>query len=199
MEPKFSGYVIAKTGVLHNATNEFLGNTQLGVAGKVTGDSGIFALGEIGYGSVLQVDAKIGKTFDVNNNFDITTSLGGSYAKATCKTDYYRIRMEENSNTPEWKPFDVRGYANAGVNFKGKWGELGVGVQGGVKHSRKPELPPEGLDQSIGITRGTDITGSKTKTYVTPTVNSKINLGKGFSLNFDAALDKGSLGVAWNF
>ena len=69
MEPKFSGYVIAKTGVLHNATNEFLGNTQLGVAGKVTGDSGIFALGEIGYGSVLQVDAKIGKTFDINNNY----------------------------------------------------------------------------------------------------------------------------------
>ena len=199
MEPKFSGYVIAKTGVAQNATKELLGTAQLALGGKVVGDSGIFASGEVGYGSVLQVDAKVGKSFAINDNLDITTSVGGNYTKATYTTDFYKMRTEDGDNGPEWKPFDVRGYANAGVNFKGKWGELGVGVQGGVKHSRKPELPPEGLDQSIGITRGTDVTGSRTKAYVTPTLNSKINLGKGFSLNFDAALDKGSLGVAWNF
>ena len=198
MEPKVTGYVKAHTGNIKNATNEKFSNATVCFGGKIE-KNGYFAKAETGYGCTIYGQAELGKEFEIANNTVFTTSVGGSYTKSEYKTDYYKERYKDGDNGPEWKPFDARGYANASVNFKGKWGEVGVGVQGGVKHSKKPELPPEGLDQSIGITRGTDVTGSRTKAYVTPTVNSKINLGRGFSLNFDAALDKGSLGVAWNF
>lgn len=198
MSNEITGYVKAQTGFLKNATKENLLNTTISFGGKFQ-KNGYFAKAEAGYGYSIYAQTELGKEFELNDVLSISTSAGGKYSKSTSKVNYYNKIFEKGDVGPEWKPFDARGYANAGVNFKGNWGEVGVGVQGGVKHSKKPNLPPEGLNEDIGMTKGTNITGSITKAYVTPTLNSKINLGKNFTLNANVALDEGNLGVAWNF
>lgn len=200
MEPQITGYITAKGGIVQNATKETFGNAQLSIGGKVTNDYGLFVAGEAGYGSALQIKAEAGKLFEVSDNVEIKTSIGGQYLQSTHKTNYYKTIFEEGAYTgPSWNPKDIRGFGNAAINFKGDWGELGLGVQGGIKLSKKPELQPGELDETIGQTRNTDITGKKTKMYVTPTVTTKINLGGNFSLNIEAALDQGSAGIAFNF
>lgn len=200
MGSEVRGYVVAKGGFVTNATKESIGNAQIAFGGKVTGQNGYYTKAEVGYGNAFQANVEVGKKFELANNFDIETSVGGQYFQTTNKSNYYKAVFEENINLgPTWKPNDLRGYANAGVNFKGKWGNVGLGVQGGVKHSSKSELPPEGLDETIGLTRGTEITGKKTKAYVTPTVTTKINMGKCWSFNADVSLEQGSIGIAYNF
>ena len=199
MGTEINGYVMLKGGAVKNATNETTGHAQVVFGGNVKNEYGLFAATEIGYGNAMQANVEVGKLFDLADNFEVKTSVGGQYFRSNGKSTYYAISDGSSDLGPTWKPSDLRGYANAGVNFKGNWGNVGLGVQGGVKHSSKPELPPEGLDETIGLTRGTEITGKKTKAYVTPTVTTKINMGKCWSFNADVSLEQGSIGIAYNF
>lgn len=199
MDTILNGYVAIKGGAVKNATKEVIGNAQVVAGVRADTDTGLFGQVELGYGNAFQFKGEAGKDFYLNNNLDLTVSGGWQYLESKNTSSYYKKTFGEEGNSPNWHAKDFRIYANTGVKLTGNWGELGVGIQGGMKDSEKPDLPPEGLDGTAGETKGTDITGSRTRAYITPTVNSKINLSKNISLNLNAALDQGSVGIAWNF
>ena len=195
------GYVSAQAGLLKNAHKENILTPQIVAGAKVSTEQGWFGKGEIGYGTGLHAKVEAGKAFEMTDSFEFTTSVGGQYYKSNKERDYYSKCFEvEKNQSPTWKPSDLRGYANAGVNFKGNWGNVGIGVQGGVKHSSTPLLQPGQLDYNIGqVIDAAENSGKKTKFYATPTVTTKINMGKCWSFNADVSLEQGSIGIAYNF
>lgn len=200
MAPKiFSGSAGAQLGFVRNAAKENISTASIGVTGKAE-YKGFYAQAHAGIGSATFFGAEAGKQFEIKNGFGVKASAGADYTFRNRTRTYFSSVSDVGGNEgPSWKSNDLRAHGNLELTLQKPWGEIGLGVEAGAKRTKQPILTDGTIDPTIGETRGTEYAGTTTKAYVTPTLSSKINLGKNFSLNLDAALDRGNLGVAYNF
>ena len=128
------------------------------------------------------------------------------------QTEIVNQSFDEN-HTSSWKHGMQQTGLKAQLNFGSKKAQFGLGIEAGTRNSIRPNISYssdinstielKAGDKTINVQNLAKATVVKVdngaKGYVTPTLNAKVNLGKGFSLNANADLNQGHVGVRYNF
>ena len=176
MEPKFTTYIGANAGFLHNAAKDNVKVTTVNLGAKIE-NNGYYAVAEGGYGTSVYAKAEAGKDFPIkDSNLSLSTAIGGQYAQSTSSRDYYTKKFDAEGNSPSWKSNDARGYGQVALTYNSPSFKASLGVQGGVKTCTQPSLDGIKLDD-IGEVSGTKYQGRTTKGFVTPVVQMEVNIG----------------------
>lgn len=205
---KTEGYVQAEGGIYRAAEDRYAANIGVALGGKVSKGS-TFAKAEAGYGTAFRAKVEVGHEFKLNQNGNLGLELAGNaeYLRNGQKSERLsKVAIENNgeyTSSTSWND----GYKKAGIssmfNFKGKKGNVKVGLEAGYSASNAPdiyhtfEINGNNRYQEVSFSAKQNDSGF----YMTPKVSAELNLGKNghWSAIANADVHKGNVGLRYTF
>lgn len=205
---KTEGYAQAEGGIYRVNLDSYVPNIGVALGGKVSKGS-TFAKAEAGYGTAFRAKVEVGHEFKLNQNGNLGLELAGNAEylrdgqKSVFSSEVVINNSEQNGLQTSWND----GYKKAGLsgmfNFKGKKGNVKVGLEGGYSANNAPdvyhtyEINGNNRYQKVHLKKEQNDSGF----YMTPKVSAELNLGKNghWSAIADADMHKGNVGLRYTF
>lgn len=205
---KTEGYVQAEGGIYRATEDGYATNVGVALGGKVSKGS-TFANAEVGYGTAFRAKVEVGHEFKLNQKGNLGLELAGNaeYLRAGQKSEYVSKVTINNSEQNGFQTSWNNGYKKAGLssmlNFKGKKGNVKVGLEAGYSTNNAPDIDVthkisnENHYQEMHFGTKQNYSGF----YLTPKVSAELNLGKNghWSAIADADMHKGNVGLRYTF
>lgn len=202
---KAKGYVQAEGGIYRANDINYYANLGITLGGRVSKGS-TFANAEVGYGTAFRAKAEVGHEFKLNKNGNMGLELAGNaeYLRNGQKSEYLSEVTIEKSGKYTSKSSWQDGYKKAGVsgmfNFKGKKGNVKVGLEAGYSRNNAPDINETYTINSNHIRHET-LKNHESGFYATPKVSAELNIGKkgDWSAIADADMHRGNVGIRYTF
>jgi len=226
---KADAYVKVEAGAYEGRKDKFNTNVDAVFGGEIK-KGGTYAKAEAGYGTALKAGIEAGHEFNIGKNIGLELSANAQYLRDNAEKSYsstlvhdYTINTPtdtgnihyENSVKKSWHDGFKKLGASAMLNFKGKAGNVKVGLEGGYRTNNAPDIRNQ-LGSNVQIDVYTDdaiysdsesmynsdiFKGKRSGAYITPKVSAELNLGKNshWSLTANADRFQGNAGIKYTF
>ena len=222
-----TGYAGVQAGIIKSLSDNAYLNSGATLGGQVS-YKGTFLRGQVEAGTALGGKVELGHTFDIGRNMGLELSAKAQMNKSLIGNNSYNVKFENNFNinnqnasveipshsdfSTNWKGGETRLGASAKLTFGSEKARFGVGIEAGSRKGNQPNMAfSTESNTSVDVTTNQKtetinqnyssvvVNSNKSSFYATPTISADVKLNKHLSLNANADLQQGQIGVRWNF